>query len=143
MQSEAKHQQHSEAPPTSLDPNSSEMDWCTVEKCAVVWQVHISTVIVFGKTWTMCKEEKHHPDCYQHKVQNPASVMVWGCVSAHGIMGNMHICEGTINAERHIHVYIHNILSLLMQEIVSCIKSSVSLFVYRPVEVKVAQCTFK
>lgn len=30
---------------------------------------------------------------------NPASVIPWGCVSAHG-MGNLHICEGTINAER-------------------------------------------
>ena len=29
--------------------------------------------------------------------------MVWGCVSASG-MGNLHICEGTINAERYIQV---------------------------------------
>ena len=28
---------------------------------------------------------------------------LWGCVSAHG-MGNSHICEGTINAERYIQV---------------------------------------
>ena len=30
------------------------------------------------------------------------SVMAWGHVSAHGIMGNF--CEGTINAERYIQV---------------------------------------
>uniref|UniRef100_A0AAR2KV54 Tc1-like transposase DDE domain-containing protein n=1 Tax=Pygocentrus nattereri TaxID=42514 RepID=A0AAR2KV54_PYGNA len=47
--------------------------------------------------------EKDSPDCYQHKVQKPASLMVWGCVSAHD-MGNLHICEGTINAERYIQV---------------------------------------
>uniref|UniRef100_A0A3B4CCP3 Tc1-like transposase DDE domain-containing protein n=1 Tax=Pygocentrus nattereri TaxID=42514 RepID=A0A3B4CCP3_PYGNA len=35
--------------------------------------------------------------------QIPASLMVWGCVSAHS-MGNLHICEGTINAERYIKV---------------------------------------
>ena len=29
--------------------------------------------------------------------------MVWGCVSAHG-MGNLHICESNINAERYIQV---------------------------------------
>ena len=29
--------------------------------------------------------------------------MVWGCISAQG-MGNLHICEGTINAERYIQV---------------------------------------
>ena len=34
----------------------------------------------------------------------PPSVMVWGCVSSHGIMGNLHICEGTISAERYVQV---------------------------------------
>ena len=29
--------------------------------------------------------------------------MVWGCITAQG-MGNLHICEGTINAERYIQV---------------------------------------
>ena len=61
---------------------------------------------VFGKCGRRVlrtKEEKDHPDCYGRKVQKPASVMVWGCVSASG-MGNLHICEGTINAERYIQV---------------------------------------
>ena len=49
------------------------------------------------------KEESDHLVCYQRTVQKPASVMVWGCISAHGI-GDVHICEGTINAEQHIHV---------------------------------------
>ena len=62
--------------------------------------------IVFGKCGRRVlrtKEEKDHPGCYGRKVQKPASVMVWGCVSASG-MGNLHICEGTINAERYIQV---------------------------------------
>ena len=29
--------------------------------------------------------------------------MVWGCISAQG-MGNLHICEGTINAEKYIQI---------------------------------------
>uniref|UniRef100_A0AAR2J4N9 Tc1-like transposase DDE domain-containing protein n=1 Tax=Pygocentrus nattereri TaxID=42514 RepID=A0AAR2J4N9_PYGNA len=49
------------------------------------------------------QRRKDCPDCYQRKVQKPASLMVWGYVSAHG-MGNLHICEGTINAERYIQV---------------------------------------
>ena len=49
------------------------------------------------------KEEKDHPDCYQCKVQKPASVMIQGRVSAHGL-GNLHICEGTRNAKRYIEV---------------------------------------
>ena len=47
------------------------------------------------------KDEKEHPDSHQQKVQKPASVMVWGCISAHG-MGDLHICEGTIDAEAYV-----------------------------------------
>ncbi len=54
------------------------------------------------------KEEKDHPDCYQQQVQKPGSVMVWGCVSALG-KGNLHFCDGTINAEKYIEILEHNI----------------------------------
>uniref|UniRef100_A0A8C9ZKA5 Uncharacterized protein n=1 Tax=Sander lucioperca TaxID=283035 RepID=A0A8C9ZKA5_SANLU len=54
-----------------------------------------------GHNVLRAKEEKDHPDCFQCKFQKPASVMVWGGVSAHG-KGNLHIREGTINAERYI-----------------------------------------
>ncbi len=50
------------------------------------------------------KEEKDHPDCYQQQVQKPGSVMVWGCVSALG-KGNLHFCDGTINAEKYIEIW--------------------------------------
>ncbi|KAK3515138.1 hypothetical protein QTP70_007468 [Hemibagrus guttatus] len=43
-------------------------------------------------------EDKDNPSCYQHSVQKPASLMVWGCMSACG-MGSLHIWKGTINAE--------------------------------------------
>lgn len=49
------------------------------------------------------KEVGDHPDCFQHNVRKPAFAMVWGYVSAHG-RDNLHICEGTVNAERHIQV---------------------------------------
>ncbi len=55
------------------------------------------------------KEEKDHPDCYQQQVQKPGSVMVWGCVSALG-KGNLHFCDGTINAEKYIEILEHNML---------------------------------
>ncbi|KAK3527962.1 hypothetical protein QTP86_013071 [Hemibagrus guttatus] len=48
-------------------------------------------------SWT--KEDKDNPSCYQRSVQKPASLMVWGCMSACG-MGSLHIWKGTINAER-------------------------------------------
>lgn len=54
LQCKAKaiYQQHPETPLASLGPSSSEMDWHKVEKCAVVWRVHISNC--FWKLWTSC-----------------------------------------------------------------------------------------
>ncbi len=49
------------------------------------------------------KEEGDLPACYQRSVQKPASLMVWGCISAYG-MGSLHVLEGTMNAERYINV---------------------------------------
>ncbi len=47
------------------------------------------------------KEEGNLPACYQHSVQKPASLMVWGCISAYG-MGSLYVLEGTMNAESSI-----------------------------------------
>ncbi len=41
--------------------------------------------------------------CYQCSVQKPASLMVWGCISAYS-MGSLHVFKGTMNAERYIKV---------------------------------------
>ncbi len=49
------------------------------------------------------KEEGELPACYQRSVQKPASLMVWGCISAYG-MGRLHVLEGTVKAERYIKV---------------------------------------
>ncbi len=49
------------------------------------------------------KEEGDLLVCHQHSVQKPASLMVWGCISAYG-MGSLHVLEGTMNAERYINV---------------------------------------
>ncbi len=38
--------------------------------------------------------------CYQHSVQKPESLMVWGCISVYG-MGSLHVSEGTVKAERY------------------------------------------
>ncbi|KAK3532187.1 hypothetical protein QTP86_009294 [Hemibagrus guttatus] len=58
--------------------------------------------VLFGKLGhhvIRTKEDKDNPSCYQHSVQKPASLMVWGCMSACG-MGSLRIWKGTINAER-------------------------------------------
>ena len=78
----------------------TEWQW---ETC-LSWSDKSTFQLVFGKNGhriLRAKDEKDHPDCYQRKVQKPASVMVWGCISAHG-MGDLHICEGTIDAEAYL-----------------------------------------
>ena len=49
------------------------------------------------------KEEGDHPACYQQTVQKSVSLMVWGCMSVHGL-GSLHIWKGSINAEEYIEV---------------------------------------
>ncbi len=56
-----------------------------------------------GRRVLRAKEEGDLPACYQRSVQNPALLMVWGCISAYG-MGSLHVLEGTINAERYIEI---------------------------------------
>ncbi len=52
-----------------------------------------------GRRVLSAKEEGDLPAFYQRSVQKPASLMVWGCISAYG-MGSLHVLEGTMNAER-------------------------------------------
>uniref|UniRef100_A0A9J7WZK0 Tc1-like transposase DDE domain-containing protein n=1 Tax=Cyprinus carpio carpio TaxID=630221 RepID=A0A9J7WZK0_CYPCA len=78
----------------------------------VLWSDESVFQVFFGRNGRRVlrtKEEKDHPDCYQQQVQKPGSVMVWGCVSALG-KGNLHFCEGTINAEKYIEILEHNML---------------------------------
>ncbi len=51
-----------------------------------------------GRRVLRAKEEGDLPACYQRSVQKPASLMVWGCISAYG-MGSLHVLE-----ERYIKV---------------------------------------
>ncbi len=81
------------------------MDCGKVENCSVVRQIKIWSS--FCKTGTLfvirTKEDKDNSSCYQLSAQKPASLMVWGCMSACG-MGSLRIWKGTINAEKYIQV---------------------------------------
>lgn len=90
----AIHQQHPETLLPSLGPSSFQ----------IVFGNH-------GRRVLRRIEEKDHPDRYQHTVQKPASVMEWGCVSAHG-MSNLTICDGTIDAGSYIQVLEKHMLPL-------------------------------
>ncbi len=80
------------------------MDCGKVENCSVVRRIKIWSFFgKLGRHVIRTKEDKDNPSCYQRSVQKPASLMVWGCMSACG-MGSLHIWKGTINAERYIQV---------------------------------------
>ncbi len=94
-----------EAQSCPVGQGSFKMDCFKVEKCSV-WSDESKFDILVGnhrRRVLRAKKEGYLPACYQRSVQKPASLMVWGCISAYG-MGSLHVLEGTMNAERYINV---------------------------------------
>ncbi len=90
-----------EVPSCPVGQGSFKMDWKSV-----LWSDESKFDILVGnhgRRVLRAKEEGELPACYQRSVQKPASLMVWGCISAYG-MGSLHVLEGTMNAERYIKV---------------------------------------
>ncbi len=83
----------------------AHLKWTVAKWKTVLWSDESKFEVLFGKLGRhviRTKEDQDNPS-YQHSVQKPASLMVWGCMSACG-MGSLHIWKGTINAERYIQV---------------------------------------
>ena len=75
--------------------------WTERQWKRVLWSDESTFQLVFGKNrhQIICaNDEKRY-----RKVQKSASMMVWGCISAHG-MGDLHICEDTIDAEAYVEI---------------------------------------
>ncbi len=84
----------------------AHLKWTVAKWKTVLWSDESKFDVLFGKLGRhviRTKEDKDNPSCYQRSVQKPASLMVWGCMSACG-MGSLHIWKGTINVERYIQV---------------------------------------
>ncbi len=84
----------------------AHLKWTVAKWKTVLWSDESKFEVLFGKLGRhviRIKEDKDNPSCYQRSVQKPASLMVWGCMSACG-MGSLHTWKGTINAERYIQV---------------------------------------
>ncbi len=84
----------------------AHLNWTVAKWKTVLWSDKSKFEVLFGKLGChviRTKEDKDNPSCYQRSVQKPASLMVWGCMSACG-MPSLHIWKGTINAERYIQV---------------------------------------
>ncbi len=84
----------------------AHLKWTVSKWKSVLWSDESKFDILIGNHGCRvlrAKEEGDLPACYQRSVQKPASLMVWGCISAYG-MGSLHVLEGTMNAERYIKV---------------------------------------
>ncbi len=84
----------------------AHLKWTVSKWKSVLWSDESKFDILVGNhgcrvLWA--KEEGDLPACHQRSVQKPASLMVWGCISAYG-MGSLRVLEGTMNAERYIKV---------------------------------------
>ena len=83
----------------------SHLRWTKRQWKRVLWSDESTFQLVFGKNRNRILRAKDEKDAIQtvsqQKVQKPASLMVWGCISAHG-MGDLHICEGTIDVEAYV-----------------------------------------
>ncbi len=90
----------------------AHLKWTVAKWKTVLWSDESKFEVLFGKLGChviRTKEDKDNPSCYQRSVQKPASLMVWGCMSACGT-GSLHIWKGTINAERYIQVLEQHVL---------------------------------
>ncbi len=84
----------------------AHLKWTVLKWKSVLWSDESKFDILVGnqgRSVLRAKEEGDLPACYQHSVQNPASLMVWGYISAYGV-SSLHVLEGTMNAERYIKV---------------------------------------
>ena len=74
----------------------AHLKWTEAKWKTVLWSDKSKFEIVFGNHGRRVIRTKA-------LITKPASLMVWGCISAYG-MGSLHIWKGTINAERYIEV---------------------------------------
>ncbi len=84
----------------------AHLKWTVSKWKSVLWSDESKFDILVGnhgRHVLQAKEEGDLSACYQHSVQKPASLMVWGCISAYG-MGSLHVLGGTMNAERYLKV---------------------------------------
>ncbi len=71
----------------------AHLKWTVTKWKTVLWSDESKFEVPFGKLGRhviRTKEDKDNPSCYHRSVQKPASLMVWGCMSACG-MGSLHI----------------------------------------------------
>ncbi len=82
------------------------LKWTVSKWKSVLWSDKSKFYILVGnhgRHVLRAKEKGQLTACYQRSVQKPASLVVWGCISAYS-MGSLHVLEDTMNAGRYIKV---------------------------------------
>ncbi len=70
-----------EAPSCPVGQGSFKMHCFKVEECSMIRRVKFDILVGnHGRRVLRPKEEGDLPACYQHSVQKPAPLMVWGCI---------------------------------------------------------------
>ena len=80
----------------------TNLKWTVAKWESVLWSDESKFDIrvgYHGRRVFQAKEEGDLSACYQRSVQKPASLKLWGCISAHSI-DSFHVLEKTMNAER-------------------------------------------
>ncbi len=84
----------------------AHLKWTVSKWKSVLWSDESKFDILVGnhgRRVLRANKEGDLPACYQRSIQKPASLMVWGCISAYG-MGSLQALDATMNAERYIKV---------------------------------------
>ena len=89
------------------------LKWTEAKGKTVLCSAKTEFQILFGNRRCfilLTKVERDHQARYQCEVQKPASLMVWACIGAYGIV-NLHNWKGTINSERYIQLLEEHVLT--------------------------------
>lgn len=75
-------------------------NWTIDQWRSIIWSDESKFEVTVGderKKVIRNKGEAFHTDCLKRKVKFPASLMIWGCMSAQGV-GRLQFIDGTVNA---------------------------------------------
>ncbi len=84
----------------------ANLKWPVSKWKSVLWSDAFKFVILVGNHGHLVLRAKEEGDLlayHQCLVQTPASLMVWGCISAYSVV-SLHVLEGTMNVERYIKI---------------------------------------
>lgn len=87
-------------------------NWTSDQWRSIIWSDESKFEVTVGderKKVVRNKHEAFHPDCLKRKVKFPASLMIWGCMSAQGL-GKMQFVDGSINAVRYQNILQESLL---------------------------------